>query len=313
MNKSYLSDVSPSDKPWDVKRSQTQDIANLYELTELKGHAARMNLCSDCLTFGVSVRDDGQSKHRLTNAHFCRVRHCPTCQWRKQLARAARFHKAIPKLLEENSTLRFLFLTLTIKNCELEILRQSIFHLHKSFERLYRRKACPGIGYIRGTEVTRGSNDLPHPHCHAILAVNSSYFKSRKYLNHARWVDLWKTAAQLDYDPFIHVQAVKESKTTEYSKHPLYKVLTEVAKYLVKPDDLIYSPEWLEEFTKQMKGIRSLSCGGLFREYMSDDDTTNEEMVSGDSQDSIPNEIDKEFIAKWNLAIRRYAGYYRSP
>lgn len=45
------------------------------------------------------------------------------CTWRKSLRWKAKAYSSLPKFLEEHPGYRFLFLTLTVKNCEVNELR----------------------------------------------------------------------------------------------------------------------------------------------------------------------------------------------
>ena len=82
-----LTDYSPSDKPWDTHRAQSDDVGGIYAgAVEFERYAARMAECSGVLRFGwADLPETGETRLRLREAHFCRVRHCPVCQWRRSL------------------------------------------------------------------------------------------------------------------------------------------------------------------------------------------------------------------------------------
>ena len=69
----------------------------------------------------------------------------------------AMMYQTYDKLREQYPTHRFVFLTLTVKNCEIGELRSTLQHMNKSWQRLKDRKEfMAGVeGWIRTTEITR--------------------------------------------------------------------------------------------------------------------------------------------------------------
>ena len=79
----FLTEISPHEVSWDEHRSDAESVKILYNYSiELSKYADRINGCSGILKFGVNP-DEG--KLVLKQAFFCRVRHCPVCQWRRSL------------------------------------------------------------------------------------------------------------------------------------------------------------------------------------------------------------------------------------
>ncbi|PAP24256.1 protein rep, partial [Salmonella enterica] len=66
-------------------------------------------------------------------------------------------------------------------------------------------------GWIRTTEVTRGSVGSAHPHFHTLMMVPPSMF-TRDYVKHARWGELWRESLRVDYDPNVDVRAENPRK-----------------------------------------------------------------------------------------------------
>ena len=114
-----LTDYSPKDAPWDVHRGQSDDVGGIYaSAADFERYAARMADCGGVLRFGwVTTPETGETALRLREAHFCRVRHCPVCQWRRSLMWQARFYQSLPKIVQEHPKARWLFLTVTVRNC----------------------------------------------------------------------------------------------------------------------------------------------------------------------------------------------------
>ena len=78
----FLTEISPHEVSWDEHRSDAESVKILYNYSvELSKYAERINACSGILKFGVNR----SRKLVLKQAFFCRVRHCPVCQWRRSL------------------------------------------------------------------------------------------------------------------------------------------------------------------------------------------------------------------------------------
>ena len=166
--------------------------------------------------------------------------------------------------LEENK--EFIFLTLTVPNVQGDELDSSIRKYNKSFERLIKRKEVSNIvkGYTRKLEVTYNSDktsdsyDTYHPHFHVVLAVNKSYFTDTKqYINHDRWLNLWREATG-DYS--ITQVDVRKAKINDY------KEVYELAKYSAKDTDYLINREVFTVFYKALKGKQVLVFSGLFKD-----------------------------------------------
>ena len=138
----YLTDYSPTDKPWDIHRAQVDDVGGIYaRALEFERLAARMGECSGSLGFNWS--DDqltGETRLKLTKVQFCRVRYCPICQWRRSLMWQARFYQALPAITAAYPKARWLFLTLTIQNCEITDLSQTLKTMNQAWKRLIDRQ-----------------------------------------------------------------------------------------------------------------------------------------------------------------------------
>ena len=120
-------------------------------------YADRINGCSGILKFGVNP---DQGKLVLKQAYFCRVRHCPVCQWRRSLLWRAVMFQQLPKIQELYPTHRWVFLTLTVKNPPVTELRDTLKHMNDSWQRLIQTKRFKSgvAGFLRTTEVTRGND-----------------------------------------------------------------------------------------------------------------------------------------------------------
>lgn len=295
MLKTALTEISPADKPWDTHKSENTKVARIYagSWAHIK-KAERMFSCSGVLEFGeIADEETGEVRFRLLKARFCRVRYCPICQWRRSLLWRAKFYQALPGIIAANPTARFVFLTLTVENCRVEDLRESLQGMGKTWGRFVKRKEFSSvIGWVRTTEVTREKDDPKrgfkarpnycHPHFHVLLMVPGSYF-GRDYVKQAAWAEAWRGALRADYTPVVDVRTVKpkKSKAGEEETASLPRDgLVETLKYSVKPSDMTEDPEWFIAVTEQTHKLRFIATGGLFKEVLKPEEKiTEEEMI----------------------------------
>jgi len=302
----YLTDYSPSDKPWDVHRAQAQVVEGVYSGTAFNRLADRISDCSDHLGFAWSDPDPetGELRLRLRSAHFCRVRHCPVCQWRRSLMWQARFLKALPAIEQAHPTARWLFLTLTVRNCPITTLRSTIQDMNKAWNRFVQRKEFDVVqGWIRTTEVTRGKDDSAHPHFHVLMMVRPSYF-THNYVKQQRWTELWRECARLDYTPIVNVKAVKAKHGIgSIDESPLRRAVSETLKYSVKPSDM--KDEWLIQLTRQVHQLRFIASGGVLRDVLREGDEKEEDLLLADDPAS-DDASGPELFFDWQRQIKRY-------
>jgi plasmid rolling circle replication initiator protein Rep len=225
----------------------------------------------------------------------------------------ARFLEAVPRLKDDYPTARYLFLTLTVRNCEIEQLRDTLSWMNKAWLRLTKRKEFQALGWVKSVEVTRNSNDnSAHPHLHVLLMVRSNYF-STGYISQARWRSLWQECLRADYLPVVNIKTIKNrpskapsipgSDTIEYSDGLLYGIL-ETLKYGVKVPDLVADQHWLLELTRQTHKTRSVAIGGVLRGYLREHDP--EDLLTEDeSIDSLVEDAPLLYF-DWFTQIRRY-------
>lgn len=329
----YLTDISPDDKPWDVHRAVASKVESLYEQVDYNRYALRIRECSRWLGFALELQQDCSYKLKLHTCQFCRVRHCPVCQWRRSLMWRARFFQTLPKVIEAYPTARWLFLTLTVKNCPLEELRATLQSMSKAWERLSKLKQFPAIGWVRSVEVTRAENDFAHPHFHCLLMVPASYF-SHGYIKQEEWTELWRRSLRADYTPIVNVKTVKDKRKRSPSpKEPeriaevldsssvgqlptgLVSGILETLKYSVKPADLVGSgaddeetfvrnAQWLAELTTQLHKTRAISVGGVLRQYISEEEP--EDLIHAEDEEISLTDEDVQIWFGWREMVQRY-------
>lgn len=308
----YLIDISPTGKirPWRVNKLQNQLLSVAYEeIDELK--AERLRQCATNISFKVDVASGRKTLH---SANFCRVRLCPVCQWRRGLKVFGQTSK-IMKAIEADRPMSYIFVTLTLKNCDGNSLGKTIDNMMTAWNRMQGRKAVKQAvkGYYRGLEVTHNTDisssdyNTFHPHFHAVFAVNPSYFSSRDYISQSAWTSLWKKSMQLDYTPIVDVRRVKGSTAA---------AVAEAAKYSVKPGDYIIPDDWdLTVETVQLLDTvlnkrRFTAYGGLFSEWhkkLNLDDSDEGDLIHTDSdEDSSEDTSAPKYWYAWRTGYSQY-------
>jgi plasmid rolling circle replication initiator protein Rep len=210
----------------------------------------------------------------------------------------AKAHKILPKVVKHFPKHRWLFLTLTVRNCAIAELRETLGWMHKAFIRLTKLKEFPAVGWIKSTEVTRGKNPpgSAHPHFHVLLMVPASYFSGQDYLSQERWAGLWQKVTRLDYQPMTHVKAVAKH-------HNPQTLIPEILKYQVKESDLVVDRDWFLELTKQLHKTRAVSVGGVLRDYMKALEEEPEDLI-GAGEEDVPDEGHLYF--GWKKQVKKY-------
>ena len=293
-----LSELSPRDKPWDKHRTNSDKVSAYYSGSEFHRYSQRIDTCSQFLDFKLSPdKQDGAYKLKLSSARFCRVRHCPVCQWRRSLMWKAKAFKILPAIVSKYPKYRWLFVTLTIRNCPIYELRDSIKSMNEAYKRMTKRKAWPAVGWIKSTEVTRGKNGSAHPHFHCLLMVASSYFSGRDYMKKSDWIELWRSCLRVDYKPIMDVQAIKKGS------QPM-QLVPELLKYCTKESDLIKDRDWLIEYTRQMHKNRAIGIGGILKTYMRELEEEPDDLIGeGDNPDAVD---EGHLYFGWRMTEQKY-------
>jgi len=239
--------------------------AKYYELYELTGNemwyrwAERAGECGSYLGFWLYEH----AGLRLKEANFCGDRLCLMCNWRRSLKTYSKVARIMDYLTNQSEKkYRFLFLTLSIRNCrpnELEDTINTYFYAYNKFTKNKRIKRMLK-GYFRALEITYNEQDRTfHPHLHVILAVNNSYFDDKnQYIRQAEFTDIWQSAAGIDYEPIVDIRAFKGNKG-----------IAEASKYSVKMDKELLKKIPLGDFKSLKLSIlyrRFVGLGGILRQ-----------------------------------------------
>lgn len=293
---------------WDEHKSNTDYLSNLYSYNKkFERYAERTKTCSEFLVYANRLDlENGELVKKLTNANFCRVRLCPVCQWRRSLMWQARFYDAIPQIMEQYKGYRFLFLTLTVKNCPVTELSNTLVTMNKSFRKMLKYKALDSWqGWLKTTEVTRNAQtNEAHPHFHILVMVKPSYFK-KDYIKQYEFVEMWQKALKIDYLPNVDIRTVKNKHN---NKEDLETAVQELLKYSVKEADLLADPQFLYTLTEEIFKKRFISSGGILKDILKENDETDEDFLTDEELNEI-EEVENEedsIVFKFNRNFNKY-------
>jgi hypothetical protein len=202
--------------------------------------------------------------------------------------------KIMPQILEAYPKSRFIFLTLTVRNCELAELRNTVKLMNKAWKKLTKRKEFALVqGWLRSLEVTRSVDDTCHPHFHVLLMVPPGYF-SNGYVSQGKWTDAWASCLEVMYTPIVDVRAVRPGKLDKGSEaETMISAICETFKYVVKPSDILrenldsrITPEqWLTGLTSQLFKMRKIATGGVLKQYLKELENEPEDLIHINDED----------------------------
>lgn len=329
-----LKDTSKNGKerPWREKfirktlmSEHLQHAGDKYEEPHLYKKAERMEQCARILTFKQTPEG-----LKLYQAYLCKGRLCSVCNWRRSL-KIAWQNKQIVEKANQDHKLRWLFLTLTVQNCEASELKQTVDQMMKAWNRFtgYKRVKQAVRGYFRALEITKNRNfrsqwnGTYHPHFHALLCVPTNYF-GKLYIKQADWRQMWKKAMKIDYDPIVDVRPVKPKKEEpdlERIEDEIreavreQKAIQEVSKYPVKDTDILPFDQLTEDgietvytLDNAMAYKRLISYGGILKGIRAElqlDDPEDGDLIRTTDEDPTANAI-AEVTAYWHIGIKDY-------
>ena len=300
-----LSSYGKKEALWDYHKAIADEVAKLYEefsdSPRDSRRAERIRNCAGYLNFGwYHNQQTGNNEIHLIELHCCKARACVLCAWRRSLLYKARFSMNILDVIEQNPTAKFIFLTLTVRNCELSEIRATLSDMSKAFNRLTKSEYFRDVlGYIRNMEITRGDNDTVHPHYHCLLMVKETYFNSGHYINQNSWAHAWQHFMKLDYVPVTDIRLVRD-------KSKRLDVVKELFKYTVKETD-IQKDNWYKILMDSLHHIRAISSGGTLKDIVKDFTNTQDEDLLHIDDNAQPMEpLNRTVAYEWNRPIKRY-------
>ena len=245
---------------------------NLRQFYAEAGDERRAERCGDCGTFlkfehykHLPTEERGR---KLKSANFCDVRWCSMCAWRKSRKYASETRSVLTQL-EALRPVRYVFLTLTMRNIPLPELKTAIKTMNRAFNLLTKSPEFEGVvlGYVRALEALGGNTQAgeAHPHFHVLLVVKPEYFSGKGYITQARWAELWQRCLRVDYLPVVDVRKVKPKREGRTARD---SGILETVKYIAKPQDIgRLCQSDFEELDRQMKGIKQYTQGGMLKGF----------------------------------------------
>lgn len=282
-------------RKWKERKKMAVKVAKLMSVYD-KPRADNIDGCGTYLQF-VRTPD---TKISLKHANFCRERMCPMCQWRRSIKLGVQADKIYRDLAEKGY--QHVFVTLTLRNCTGDELARTVDHLVKSAQRWRRHKAVEAVvrGAYRALEITYNEEaDTYHPHIHALLTVPSDYFQSKEYITHEVLMETWKTAADLDYDPSVSIEAVKQKPG-----QTITSACAELCKYPAKTAE-INSSRVLQYIDEALRGRRLIQWSGVAqdsRRELALDDVEHGNLVNMDDQ-SVSDVPLEEVVYIWRYGF----------
>lgn len=284
------------------KKKDALLLADVYDRLGLDGRMARVADCGSFLEYHVTPE-----AKMLHSANFCKDRLCPMCNWRRSLKIFGQVSQVMDEL--ERQQYRFLFLTLTVRNCSSEDLPATVQVLYDGWRQLYHkhkifRRSIEGT--FRSLEITRNFKaGTYHPHLHVILAVRPDYFRCG-YIPQSDWSYMWRSCCSLDYNPIVDIRTIKPNDKG------LSGAVAEVAKYAVKSSDFLRGTSddmartaW--DFLTALSGRRLCSFTGIFtkvRKALALDDIESGDLINVDGNDL------RDDVAYMIVRYRWAAGFY---
>ena len=300
--------------------------------------SARGFRVGDCGTLlGFARADDG---FKLHTANFCRDRLCPMCNERRSLKIFAQASR-IMDYLEDNGKYRYIFLTLTVKNCQSEGLSNAVGKIYAAWTALTRKRNKAWwnavLGSMRTLEITRNPIDGTwHPHLHCILALSTVYFKraSGLYITQEAFSLMWGKALGVDYKPIVDVRIVKQNNrggilnelAGKDNKVSRVDDVKGAARYATKAldflgpapevdydgqvlnEDKVYTDIQIDDnvrtLAKALAGRRLVGWTGVFREARRALALDDAEAGDTDMNDSMRDDIAEQLIIyRWRAGI----------
>lgn len=264
-------------------------LADIYDKAGYPDYADRARGCATYLQFGVY----SSGARRLKAANFCKLRLCPMCIARRARRNAYQLSQVLDAA-EREYGVKFVFLTLTIKNVDGEHLGEALGQLAAAWYRFVDQRQIERSikGWFRAIEITRRSKGY-HPHIHAILAVDADYFsresrRSGKYLNQSDLIERWQKALRVDYRPRVWIQVTRaKAEPGQALACGGGAAVKEAAKYTVKDSDYIdprlsdeQAAAVLRDYTIALYRRRLTAFGGILKQVARQLDV--EDMDGGD-------------------------------
>lgn len=317
--------------PWTARKIQTLRLDDLYSRIGMDAYAFRARSCSTYLEYLVN----GEGDKTLRRFNACKLRLCPLCSARRAKRAAYLLTKVLDAAEAEVAGVRYIFLTLTVKDCVGSELGQTITRLVKAWSKLTRNRRFERavLGWFRALEITAKTTGVRvdqqtgevipvqayHVHIHAILAVPGTYFDpaSPLYITKPEWQQRWKKSLKVDYDPIVDVRACKDKA----GRRKTQAASVEAAKYTVKDAEYIavsdpdVAAARVRDYTLGLAGRRLTAYGGVLKKLAvklnAEDLEDGGDLVHLDDEEIREDLAEQIEVYGWNFGVRDYLLYYR--
>jgi plasmid rolling circle replication initiator protein Rep len=221
---------------------------------------------------------------------------------------------------------KFIFLTLTVRNCVGKDLTANIDRMISAYKKLCERKRFTAAvwGWVRCFEITYNWKTQEfHPHFHVILAVDNNYFTSKKYIKQDDWCLLWQSCLNVAYKPIVDVRVFKDSEKGKG------KEVAEVAKYVIKSSNIMANLSGVSEYSQDVQdeikrltdmitdeivltldsalaGRRLLGFGGIFKQKHRELNLTDDDLIHTQidgEQSALEYQVERY---RWDISHRNY-------
>ena len=250
-------------------KSKRENLGRAYEEAGNPKKAKRVRECGTYLAFELYEHLlTAEQRRKLKSGNFCGVKWCPMCAWRKSRKYASEVRSILTQL-EALRPVRYVFLTLTMKNVPLTELKTALKTMHRAFNLLSKSPEFKAsvLGYIRALEALGGSTQAgeAHPHYHCLLVVKPEYFSGKGYITQARWAEIWQRCLRADYVPVVDVRKVKP-KSDKWTARD--SAIIETLKYMAKPQSVgSLCQKDFEELDRWTRGINQFARGGVLNDF----------------------------------------------
>jgi plasmid rolling circle replication initiator protein Rep len=218
----------------------------------------------------------------------------------------AKVYQALPRLVKDYPRVRFLFMTLTIRNCPVGELRRTLDVLRRGWEKMTKLGRWPAIGWVRAVEITRGKDGSAHPHYHCLLMVHPVYFMNG-YIHQREWSELWQRCLGVNYQPVVAIRVVVPDHKPGRRRMPapcdIWGAVVEILKYSVKPSDMVKDHKWFLTLVDQVWKTKAVVIGGVFRRYIKE--RGPEDLTSEPGEEPSAEEAERLYFG-WKREVRKY-------
>lgn len=288
---------------WQEKKQANIRMARRMKAAGYKTRAFRMEHCGDYIMFGKCTTC---GHVEVQHANLCRDKLCPVCQWRKSRRLFGEMCRTLC-YIDDIDTYSAGFLTLTVKNCTVDKLSDTLSRMAAAWNRFLANRQIKGIvrGWARSLEITYNSQSGEfHPHYHVILLYDDLIGEGR---TRALLRQRWATAYQAGYEPITDFRVIDDVRG---DNRDLGAAIAETYKYAVKSDDCAAMPlQTFRDFVAQINGKRFQAFGGIIKKARRELGLTEDDTGDEDTDTTVCARCGGElqqYIAEWSFTHDQY-------